>query len=407
MTSSRHPLAESHALWARARRVMPGGVYGHQNGAAHGEMHPRFLARGEGSRVWDVDGNEYVDWMCAYGPMILGYGHPAVEAAVAEQLGAGACLPLPGPRMVELAERLVALTPRADLVVFGKNGADATSWAVDVARAHTGRPCIARVAGAYHGARPWTMPGLPGVPAHYRDELLEFAWNDLESLRALFATHPGEIAVVMTTPFDHTTGTIAADGFFAGVRKLCDTHGAVFAMDDVRAGFRFDLRGSCEYFGAAPDVICYSKAIANGHALSAALAREALRPAAERVYFTGSFFFSSGAFAAALATLDVLARTDAIARIHRVGTLLVDGLVSQAKQYGIPLLPTGPAAMPVIRFADDPDRARTRRWCGLVTERGAYAHPAHNWFVSAAHTEADVERTLEATDPAFQAVASQ
>ena len=114
--------------------------------------------------MWDVDGNEYVDWMCAYGPMVLGYRHPDVEKAVTDQLACGDCLPLPGPRMVELAERLVTLTPRADLVVFGKNGADATSWAVDVARAHTGRPRIARVLGGYHGTRPWTMPGLPGVP---------------------------------------------------------------------------------------------------------------------------------------------------------------------------------------------------------------------------------------------------
>ena len=136
-------LAGSHALWERARRVMPGGVYGHQNGAALGDEHPRFLARAERSRIWDVDGNEYVDWMCAYGPMILGYGHPAIEAAVAEQLAGGDCLPLPGPRMVELAERLVAVTPRADFAVFGKNGADATSWAVDVA-ARPHRPAADR-----------------------------------------------------------------------------------------------------------------------------------------------------------------------------------------------------------------------------------------------------------------------
>ena len=186
---------------------MPGGVYGHQNGAAHGEFHPRFLVRGEGSHVWDVDGNEYVDWMCAYGPMVLGYRHPDVEKAVADQLACGDCLPLPGPRMVELAERLVALTPRADLVVFGKNGADATSWAVDVARAHTGRPRIARVLGGYHGTRPWTMPGLPGVPAHYREDLVEFAWNDLDGLGRLVEAHPGQIAVVITAPFDHTTGS--------------------------------------------------------------------------------------------------------------------------------------------------------------------------------------------------------
>ena len=399
--------AASLALWERARRVMPGGVYGHQNGATLGEGHPRFLARAERSRVWDVDGNEYVDWMCAYGPMILGYGHPAVESAVAEQVAAGDCLPLPGPRMVELAERLVALTPRADLVVFGKNGADATSWAVDVARAHTGRPLIARVAGAYHAARPWALPRLPGVPSHYREDLVEFSWNDLDGLRALFERHPDAIAVVMTTPFDHSTGTNPAPGFFAGIRALCDRHGAVFAMDDVRAGFRFHLGGSCEHFGAAPDLICYSKAIANGHALSAGLAREALRGAAERIYFTGSFFFASGAFAAALATLEVLERTDAIARIGRIGGLLVEGLGEQARRHGVALLPPGQPAMPVIRFAEDPERRRIRRWCSLVTEGGAYAHPAHNWFVSAAHTEDDVTRTLEATERAFGLVAAE
>jgi glutamate-1-semialdehyde 2,1-aminomutase len=399
--------ANSRALWERARRVMPGGVYGHQNGAALGDGHPRFLARAERARIWDVDGNEYVDWMCAYGPMILGYGHPAVEAAVAEQLAAGDCLPLPGPRMVELAERLVALTPRADFVVFGKNGADATSWAVDVARAHTGRPRIARARGGYHAARPWALPHLPGVPPHYKQDLLEFGWNDLDELRALFAARPEEIAVVMTTPFDHVTGAAPAPGFFAGVRALCDAHGAVFAMDDVRAGFRFHLGGSCEHFGAEPDLICYSKAIANGHALSAALAREALRGAAERVYFTGSFFFASAPFAAALATLDVLAGSDAIARIHRIGALLTDGLAEQARRHGLPLQPLGQPAMPVIRFADDPQRQRIRRWCTLVTEGGAYAHPAHNWFVSAAHTEDDVARTLEATERAFATVARE
>jgi glutamate-1-semialdehyde 2,1-aminomutase len=175
----------------------------------------------------------------------------------------------------------------------------------------------------------------------------------------------------------------------------------------VRAGFRFHLGGSGERFGAAPDLICYSKAIANGHALSAGLGREALRAAAERIYFTGSFFFASGAFAAALATLDVLERTDAIAHIHRIGALLADGLAEQARRHGVPLLPVGQPAMPVIRFADDPERRRIRRWCQRVTENGAYAHPAHNWFVSAAHTPADVTRTLEATEGAFRAIAAE
>jgi glutamate-1-semialdehyde 2,1-aminomutase len=243
---------------------------------------------------------------------------------------------------------------------------------------------------------------MPGAPAHHREELLEFPWSDPGALEALFRAHPGEIAVVMTTPFDHGTGAAPPPGFFDRVRSLCDEHGAVFAMDDVRAGFRFHMGGSCERFGAAPDVICYSKAIANGHPLSAALAREALRPAAERVFFTGSFFFASGAFAAALATLDVLASTDAIERIHRIGRLLIEGLSEQARRHGVELLPPGQPPMPVIRFANDPDRRLIRRWCNLATERGVYAHPSHNWFVSAAHTETDVAKTLEATETAFR-----
>jgi glutamate-1-semialdehyde 2,1-aminomutase len=206
----------------------------------------------------------------------------------------------------------------------------------------------------------------------------------------------------MTTPIDHGTGVAPAPGFFDGLRALCDAHGAVFAMDDVRAGFRFHLGGSGEWFGAAPDVICYSKAIANGHPLSAALAREHLRPAAERVYFTGSFFFASGAFAAALATLDTLASTGAIDHIHRIGRSLIDGLCDQARRHGMGLLPPGQPPMPVIRFADDPDRRLIRRWCNLVTARGVYAHPSHNWFVSAAHTDGDVAQTLEATEAAFR-----
>ncbi|HKW94314.1 MAG TPA: aminotransferase class III-fold pyridoxal phosphate-dependent enzyme, partial [Methylomirabilota bacterium] len=266
---------------------------------------------------------------------------------------------------------------------------------------------IARVAGAYHAARPWALPRMPGVPAHYREDLLEFPWNDLDGLRSLFEANPGAIAVVMTPPFDHATGAAPAPGFFAGLRTLCDAHGALFAMDDVRAGFRFHLGGSCEHFGAAPDLICYSKAIANGHALSAGLARGHLREAAERMYFTGSFFFASGAFAAALDTLDVLERTDAIARIQRTGRLLTDGLAEQARRHGVAMLPVGQPAMPVIAFADDPGRRRIRRWCSLVTEGGAYAHPAHNWFVSAAHTEEDVACTLEATERAFKTVAAE
>lgn len=399
-------LSQSAALWARAQRVIPRGVYGHQNAESHGALHPRFLARGAGSRVWDVDGNEYVDWMCAYGPMILGYRNAAADRAVAEQMELGDTLSLPGEPMVAYAEQIVARTVGMDWVVFGKNGADVTSWAVDTARAHTRRAKVVKVRNAYHGARPWTIPQLPGVPAHHRDELIEVAWNDVERLRELFASEGDAIACVILSPYDHQLhhAELPSPEWFPTVRELCDAHGVVFVMDDVRAGFRFDLGGSHVHFGAQPDLVCYSKAIANGYALSAGLGVERLREAAESIFFTGSFFFQSSAFAAATATLAELERTDAIATIDRIGRLLIDGIEAQAESYGAPLVSTGPPPMPSFNFRDDPDHARFVRWCDVATSHGAYLHPGHNWFVSAAHTEDDVDLTLRATAKAFEAV---
>ena len=401
-------LDRSEALWTRAKGVIPGGVYGHQNAGAHGERHPKFLARGEGSRVWDVDGNEYVDWMCAYGPMVLGYRNPVVDRAVAEQMELGDTLSLPGEAMVEYAEALVAKTAGMDWAIFGKNGADVTSWAIDTARAQTGKSKVVKVRNAYHGARPWTIPVLPGVPPHHRDELIEVVWNDVEGLRSVFAEEGDAIACVILTPYDHQLhhAELPSEGWYRAVRSLCDEHDAVFVMDDVRAGFRFDLAGSHVYFNATPDLVCYSKAIANGYALSAGLGVEAMRPAAERIFFTGSFFFQSSAFAAASATLAEMERTDAVGTIHRIGQLLIDGLEAQAESFGEPLVSTGPAAMPSFHFGDDPEYARFKRWCDAATEQGAYLHPGHNWFVSAAHTEEDVDRTLEAMERAFEELRS-
>ncbi len=400
-------LAKSEALWRRAERVIPRGVYGHQNAAAHGARHPKFLARGEGSRVWDVDGNEYVDWMCSYGPMVLGYRNAAVDRAVAEQMELADTMSLPGEPMVEYAEMLVAKTQGMDWAIFGKNGADATSWAIDTARAHTGKSKIVKGHDAYHGARPWTIPQLPGVPSHHREELIEVAWNDVDGLRAVFAAEGEDIACVILSPYDHQLhhAEFAGPGWFEAVRELCDSHGAVFVMDDVRAGFRFDMGGSHVAFGATPDLICYSKAIANGYALSAGLGVEALRSAAEQIFFTGSFFFQSSSFAAAKATMEEMERTDAIATIHRIGQLLIDGLEAQAEAFGLPFVSTGPSAMPSFKFNNDPKYAMFHEWCDVATEHGAYLHPAHNWFVSAAHTEEDIDLTLRATEQAFAAVA--
>ena len=292
----------SDALMERAKRVIPGGIYGHQapvlltRGA-----YPSFFARGEGSHVWDVDGNEYIDYICSYGPIVLGHRHPKVEEAARRQMELGNCFNAPGPVWVDLAEHLVSITPFADWTVFAKNGSDVCTWATEVARQATGRPKIAMCAGAYHGTDAWCTPLPGGVTPEDRANMVYFRFNDLESLRHAVEENSGKIAGVILSPFKHDAGhdsELPVEGFLSGVRKICDDNGIVFILDDVRAGFRLHLGGSGELFGVRPDLTTYCKAIANGYPLAACLGRDSLKQAAQEVFFTGSYFTSAVPMAA-------------------------------------------------------------------------------------------------------------
>ena len=396
-------------LFERARRVVPSGIYGHQTPRMLVEgAYPYFFDRGEGCHVWDVDGNEYIDYMCSYGPIVLGHNHPVVEAAAMAQRRKGDCFNGPTPLWVELGEHLVALTPWADWTVFAKNGSDVCTWAVEVAREHTGRTKVVKAEGAYHGTHAWTTPSAAGTTAADRADVLTFRWNELDDLERVIDSHQGQVAAVMLTPFRHDAfrdQELPAPGFLAGVRRLAAQHDIVLVLDDVRAGFRLDLRGSGAHFGVEPDLTCYSKAIANGYPLSACLGRERLRGAAERVFFTGSYFTAAVPMAAALACLRELERANAIERMRQLGETLRCGLAEQAGSYRLEIRQSGPPALPFLTFAADAGKfARSRQFCAECCARGVYFHPHHNWFLSAAHTEEDLRRTLEATDAAFAAV---
>ena len=262
---------QSDSLFERAKKVIPGGIYGHQTplllvpGA-----YPKFFARGQGSRVWDVDGNEYIDYMCSYGPIVLGHRHPRVEEAAQKQAALGNCFNAPTPIWVELAEYLVSITPFADWAVFAKNGSDVCTWATEVARHATGRPKIAACDGAYHGAHAWCTPIPNGTTPEDRANVVRFRYNDLESFRRAIDENAGKLAGVIISPFRHDAGhdsELPVEGFLRGVRELCDRNGMVFILDDVRAGFRLHVGGSGEVFGVRPDLSCYCKAIANGLSL--------------------------------------------------------------------------------------------------------------------------------------------
>ena len=401
---------EDQRLRQRARAVIPGGMYGHQSAAGLPSAYPQFMRGGRGARIWDVDGNEYVDLMCSYGPVVLGHQHPGVEQAAAAQAASGDCQNGPGPVMVDLAELLVQTVRHADWAMFAKNGTDATTMCCTIARAQTGRQKILAAAGAYHGAAPWCTPRPAGVTPQDRANLGYYTYNDLESVRQAAAEAGDDLAGILVSPFKHDAGhdqELVDPEFARGLRALCDAAGAALILDDVRCGFRLHLGSSWEPVGVDPDLSAWSKAIANGHPLAAVLGRDAFRTGARQVFVTGSFWFSAVPMAAAIATITALAEERAVEAMERAGSALRAGILAQAHAWELPVSYTGPAAMPYLSFAGDEDRRLADVFAAQALRGGAYLHPRHNWFVSAAMTGADLALVLEATDQAFAAVRKQ
>ena len=411
-TTTGRPRAADAALRERARAVIPNGMYGHQNASYMPENFPQFFARGEGSHLWDVDGNEYIDYLCAYGPILLGYQHPAVDEAASAVQEAGDCFNGPSAKMVELAELLVEITPWADWAWMAKNGTDATVYAASISRTATGRQTILRAHGAYHGASPTWITG--GDMAAQADGTIEYEYNDLASVRAAIDAADGDAAAIIVSAFRHDVGfdqELPTVEFAKGVRELCDANGIVLILDDVRGGFRIDMAGSWAPLGVDPDLSAYCKAIGNGHPISALMGRESLSEAVAKTMATGSYWFTSAPMAAAQATLETMLETDGIAHLERVGSALRNGWQQAADSHGVGIRQTGPVSIPLMLFDGDDfstrDVPRAYKFSAELAERGVYLHPVHNGFLSTALTDEDIAHTLEASDEAFAVVAAE
>ncbi|HET6793914.1 MAG TPA: aminotransferase class III-fold pyridoxal phosphate-dependent enzyme [Acidimicrobiales bacterium] len=405
-----HDRSQEEALRRRARAVIPGGMYGHQNAAMLPAGYPQFLERGDGCRIWDTAGNEYVDLMCSYGPIVLGHRHPKVEEAAAAQLAKADCQNAPAPCMVDLAELLVDRVSHADWAIFSKNGTDATTVALMAARSATGRSTVLMAKGAYHGAAPWCTPRPNGTTAGDRANLGYYTYNDLASVEAAADEAGDDLAAVIVSPFRHDAGydqELADPAFAQGLRRLCDRRGAALVLDDVRCGLRMAHGGSWEPLGVEPDLSAWSKALANGYALAAVLGNDAMRDGARRLFVTGSFWFSAVSMAASIATIEAHRDEDAMGRMERAGERLRRGLDEQASAHGLTIRQTGPVQMPFLSFADDGDYQKASLFGVTTLQNGAYLHPRHNWFLSAAHGDADIDRALQATDAGFAAVAER
>lgn len=403
-----YDMSTSYRMFEEAKRIVPNGIYGPRSPhfLTYGS-YPCFFTHGKGSHVWDVDGNEYIDYMCSFGTNVLGMNHKEVDDAALEQQRRGDSFTLPTDRWNILAETMVAQIEGMDWVAFGKNGSDVTTYSTSIARQYTGRKMIITVRGAYNGSHFWCSHGKAGVPDEYRAHVTDFAFNDLDEFTSIVKKNPGNVAAVMLTPHHHPAmadQVLPAEGFYRELEAFCRREGVLIIMDDIRCGFRMHEKGTHVLYGIDPDIVCFGKAMANGYPIAAVMGKAAVKQAAEAVFFSGTHFFTAVPMAAAVAAIGVINRDNVPDKLRQLGDLLKNGLLSQAERKGLKVVYTGPPAMPFMRFEGDDDYSVNRLFCGEAARRGIFLHPHHNWFVCMGHTAKDIERTLEVTDECFELV---
>jgi glutamate-1-semialdehyde aminotransferase/spore coat polysaccharide biosynthesis protein SpsF (cytidylyltransferase family) len=395
----RKTIAKSQEWFKRASKVIPGAAQTFSKGYSQyvQGVAPIFLERGKGCRVWDVDGNEYVDYVQGLLPNILGYANEEVNAAVAAQLAEGHSFSLPHPLEVQLAERLTRLIPCAEMVRFGKNGSDATAGAVRAARAFTKRDRIACC--GYHGWQDWYIGSTTrnaGVPEAVRSLTHPFAYNDLTSLERALGEHPGEFAAVIMEPFNFVE---PAPGFLQGVKDLAYRHGALLIFDEICSGFHFGLGGAQKRFGVVPDLACFGKAMGNGFPIACVVGRADVMNIFNEIFFSFTFAGEVSAMTAAMKVLDILENTDALARLEANGRVLQDGFnaLAQAAALKHQLKATADPRWSLLKFLDSSgkDSALVKNlFQQEAVKRGILLLSTHN--LSAAHDGPAIQQTLEA-----------
>lgn len=400
---------KSNELFKRACKVIPSGVYGHL-GPAEGNFipvsaWPFFSEKAQGAYFWDVDGNKFIDYMCAYGPNILGYNDPDVDAAAMEQAKLENCTTSPSYKMVELAELLVDTVNMADWAFFAKNGNDVTSCAVLAARNATHRKKIIFVNGFYHGVSAWTQKiDYPGILPEDVANNLYVDWNDIEGLEKIIEENKGEIAAFISTPYLHGNyfdNVLPAEGYWKKVRELCTREGIVLIMDDVRAGWRLDTAGSDHYYGIEADLLCFCKALANGWNVSALCGKEFLKSSISSLSYTGSYWLSAIPFAAGIACINKMKKLNTPALFREKGLKVGEGLKAAAANNGFHLVVSGEPSLFYLRLADDDSLMLHQEWVAEMVKRGIFITSHHNHFLNASLTDEDIAHTVDVAEDAF------
>jgi len=413
----------STALFTAAQRYLPGGVNSPVRAMRAVGRGPVFMERAAGPRMWDVDGNEYLDYVGSWGPMILGHLHPAVVEALQGALAKGTSFGTPSALEVEMARRLVDAVPSVEMVRMTNSGTEATMSALRVARGYTGRDLILKFVGCYHGhgdsllvsagsgVATFGLPDSPGVTEGTARDTLTVEYNDLAAVEEVFARVGGQIAAVIVEPVAGNMGCVPpAPGFLEGLRAVSERHGAVLIFDEVMTGFRVAYGGAQERYGVTPDMTTLGKVIGGGLPVGAFGGRadimERVAPAGS-IYQAGTLSGNPLAMAAGVATLDVLRAGDSYAVLEARGAQLEAGLVAAAEAAGIPARVQRVGAMLTTFFteravtdfpsAKTSDTERYGAFFRGMLERGVYLAPSQfeAAFLSTAHSEADIERTVE------------
>ena len=404
-------ITKSLELFQEATELIPGGVLGARKPVdfIEGE-YPIFLESGKGCRLTDVDGNEFIDFLCGYGPIILGYREEEVDDAVYKQIREkGFCFTLTQKYQNLLARKLTELVPCSELSVFLKTGSDATTASIRIARAYTNKLKVMRC--GYHGWHDWCVEMKGGVPAKLFEDVFEFQYNNLEQLSDLMEKHGDHTAAIIMTPFGHPNHQemqIPRPGFLEGVREIADRYGAVLIYDEIRTGFRLSMGGAQKLYGVTPDLSVLGKAIANGYPISVVTGKkDVMMAAAHKLFISSTFFPNSDAFVAALKTIEILERDNVLENIWQKGERFMKEIHLLIEKHDVGAELTGVAPMFYITFKKDDTGAykgKRRDFYTQMIRRGFFFSPYHHAYISFRHTEEDLRLTLEAIDSSLATI---
>jgi glutamate-1-semialdehyde aminotransferase len=407
-------ISKSQRLFEEATALVPGGVLGARKPAdfIDGE-YPIFLETGTGCRLTDVDGNEFIDFLCGYGPIILGYREEEVDEAVYKQIrDKGFCFTLTQKYQNVLAKKLTELVPCSEMSIFLKTGSDATTASIRIARAYTNKLKVMRC--GYHGWHDWCVEMKGGIPSKFYEDVFEFKYNDLDQLKDLMATHGGETAAIIMTPFGHPNHQkmqIPKPGFLEGVREIADEYGAVLIYDEIRTGFRLSMGGAQKLYGVTPDLSVLGKAIANGYPISVVTGKkDVMMASADKLFISSTFFPNSDAFVAALKTIEILERDNVLDNIWEKGARFMKKIQAVIDKHDVGAELTGVAPMFYITFEKDASGSYKRKRRDFYTQlirRRFFFSPHHHAYISFRHTEEDLELTLKAIDESLAFVKEQ